>query len=39
MQVAVLGDSGSGKSHFISWMKYSLPESADRYTIAIPERV
>ena len=36
MQVAVLGDSGSGKSHFISWMKYSLPESEDRYTIAIP---
>ncbi len=36
MQVAVLGDSGSGKSHFISWMKYSLPESADRYIIAIP---
>ena len=36
MQVAVLGDSGSGKSHFISWMKYNLPESADRYTIAIP---
>ena len=36
MQVAVLGDSGSGKSHFISWMKYNLPASADRYTIAIP---
>ena len=36
MQVAVLGDSGSGKSHFISWMKYSLPKSEDRYTIAIP---
>lgn len=36
MQVAVQGDSGSGKSHFISWMKYNLPESADRYTIAIP---
>ena len=36
MQVAVLGDSGSGKSHFISWIKYSLPESAERYTIAIP---
>ena len=36
MQVAVLGNSGSGKSHFISWMKYSLPESADRYTITIP---
>ena len=36
VQVAVLGDSGSGKSHFISWMKYNLPESADRYTIAIP---
>ena len=28
MQVAVLGDSGSGKSHFISWIKYSLPDSA-----------
>ena len=36
MQVAVLGASGSGKSHFISWMKYSLPESVDRYTITIP---
>ena len=36
MQVAVQGDSGSGKSHFISWMKYNLPESANRYTIAIP---
>ena len=36
MQVAVLGDSGSGKSHFISWMKYNLSASADRYTIAIP---
>ena len=36
MQVAVLGDSGSGKSHFISWMKYNLPASVDRYTIAIP---
>ncbi len=36
MQVAVLGDSGSGKSHFISWMKYNLPASADRHTIAIP---
>ena len=36
MQVAVRGGSGSGKSHFISWMKYSLPESEDRYAIAIP---
>ena len=36
MQVAVLGNSGSGKSHFISWMKYSLPQSADRYTITVP---
>ena len=36
MQVAALGDSGAGKSHFISWMKYNLPASADRYTIAIP---
>ena len=36
VQVAVLGDSGSGKSHFISWMKYNLPETEDRYTIAIP---
>ena len=36
VQVAVLGDSGSGKSHFISWMKYNLPETEDRYIIAIP---
>ena len=36
MQVAIQGDSGSGKSHFISWMKYNLPASADRFTIAIP---
>ena len=36
MQVAVWGDSGSGKSHFISWMKYNLRPSADRYCIAIP---
>ena len=36
MQVAVLGDSGAGKSHLISWIKYNLPASADRYTIAIP---
>ena len=36
MQVAVLGDSGSGKSHFISWLKYNLPASPGRYTIAIP---
>ena len=36
MQVAVLGNSGAGKSHFINWMKYSLPKSTDRYTIAIP---
>lgn len=36
MQVAVLGDSGAGKSHLISWIKYNLPATADRYTIAIP---
>ena len=36
MQVAVQGGSGAGKSHFISWMKYSLPPSAGRYIIAIP---
>ena len=36
VQVAVLGDAGSGKSHFISWMKYNLPDAEDRYTIAIP---
>ena len=36
MQVAVLGGSGAGKSHFINWMKYNLPASAHQYPIAIP---
>ena len=36
MQVAVLGDSGSGKSHLIRWMELSIPEMANRYLISIP---
>ena len=36
MQVAVLGDSGSGKSHLIRWMELSIPEMANRYVISIP---
>ena len=36
MQVAVLGDSGSGKSHLIRWMELSIPETAGRNVISIP---
>ena len=36
MQVAVLGDSGSGKSHLIRWMELSMPARRDRYVISIP---
>lgn len=36
MQVAVLGDSGSGKSHFIRWMKLNIPNRPQRYVVSIP---
>ena len=36
MQVAVCGDSGSGKSHFIRWLEISIPATPSRYVISIP---
>lgn len=34
-RVAVLGDSGSGKSHLIHWMKLRIPETATRRVITV----
>ena len=36
MQVAILGDSGSGKSHFIRWLEINIPETPTRRVIPIP---
>ena len=36
LQVAVLGDSGSGKSHFIRWLELNVPATERRYVISIP---
>ena len=36
MQVAVLGDSGSGKSHFIRWLEVNIPPTPSRYVVSIP---
>jgi len=36
VQVAVDGDSGSGKSHFIRWMELNIPDDPKRYIISIP---
>ena len=36
VQVGVLGNSGSGKSHFIRWMALNIPEESSRYVIAVP---
>ena len=36
MQVAVLGDSGSGKSHLIRWMELSIPQDEKRHIISVP---
>jgi hypothetical protein len=37
VQVAVLGQSGSGKSHFIHWLKLHIPESTAYYVLSIPK--
>ncbi|MGJ7570888.1 protein DpdH [Variovorax sp. RB2P76] len=37
MQLAVIGRSGSGKSHLIHWMRMHIPVSAKRLTIVIPK--
>ena len=36
VQVGVLGNSGSGKSHFIRWMALNMPEESSRYVISVP---
>ncbi len=36
VQVAVTGDSGSGKSHLIHWMKLNIPPREDQYVLSIP---
>jgi hypothetical protein len=36
-QVAVLGDVGSGKSHFIHWLKVRIPSSPKRLLITVPK--
>lgn len=36
VQVVVLGDAGSGKSHFIHWLALHVPEQAGRYVLNIP---
>lgn len=37
VQVAVLGESGSGKSHFIQWMRLNIPETGNRCVLTIPK--
>lgn len=36
VQIMVIGESGSGKSHFIKWMELNIPDSDNRHVIAIP---
>lgn len=35
VQTMVLGESGSGKSHFIQWMRLNIPQKDDTYVFAI----
>ena len=37
VQTMVLGESGSGKSHFIQWMHLNIPQQNDTYIFAIPK--
>lgn len=34
---AVLGDAGSGKSHFIRWLALNIPQRDDLYILSIPK--
>jgi hypothetical protein len=36
MQVVVLGDAGSGKSHLIHWLALNIPDSPSRRVLSIP---
>lgn len=37
VQAAVLGESGSGKSHFIQWMRINIPAAQDTFVLTIPK--
>ncbi|MDS4040400.1 MAG: protein DpdH [Candidatus Competibacter sp.] len=37
VQTMVLGESGSGKSHFIKWINLNIPQQEDTYIFAIPK--
>ena len=37
VQTMVLGESGSGKSHFIQWMRLNIPKQDNTYVFAIPK--
>ncbi|MFC1482247.1 protein DpdH [Myxococcota bacterium] len=37
VQVAVLGESGAGKSHFIQWLRLAIPQDPSRRVITIPK--
>lgn len=37
VQAAALGRSGSGKSHFIHWLRLNIPETPERMVIVVPK--
>ncbi len=37
VQAAVLGRSGSGKSHFIHWLRLNIPETPKRMVLVVPK--
>lgn len=37
VQAAALGRSGSGKSHFIHWMRLNIPETPERMVLVVPK--
>lgn len=37
VQAAALGRSGSGKSHFIHWMRLNIPETSERMVLVVPK--
>ena len=32
---AILGDTGSGKSHLVHWMRFNIPQQEDRLVIVV----
>ena len=37
VQAVILGESGSGKSHLIQWMRLNIPDDPNRVVITIPK--